>query len=64
MSASDMFAMGKAAMVMTHTVDANRFKDPKKAPNIQNDWGVLLRPNGMHPSQTSITRPIMTSTVT
>jgi len=36
----------------------------KKAPNIQNDWEWLLRPNGMHPSQTSITRPIMTSTVT
>ena len=44
MGASDMFAMGKAAMVMTHTVDANRFKDPKKAPNIQNDWGVAPPP--------------------
>jgi ABC-type glycerol-3-phosphate transport system substrate-binding protein len=40
MGASDMFAMGKAAMVMTHTVDANRYQDPKKAPNIQNDWAV------------------------
>jgi ABC-type glycerol-3-phosphate transport system substrate-binding protein len=44
MAASDMFAMGKAAMVMTHTVDANRFKDPKKAPNIQNDWAVAPPP--------------------
>lgn len=44
MGASDMFAMGKAAMVMTHTVDANRFKDPKKAPNIQNDWAVAPPP--------------------
>ena len=44
MSASDMFAMGKAAMVMTHTVDANRFQDAKKAPNIQNDWGVAPPP--------------------
>jgi ABC-type glycerol-3-phosphate transport system substrate-binding protein len=44
MAASDMFAMGKAAMVMTHTVDANRFQDPKKAPNIQNDWGVAPPP--------------------
>jgi ABC-type glycerol-3-phosphate transport system substrate-binding protein len=44
MGASDMFAMGKAAMVMTHTVDANRFQDPKTAPNIQNDWGVAPPP--------------------
>jgi ABC-type glycerol-3-phosphate transport system substrate-binding protein len=44
MSASDMFAMGKAAMVVTHTVDANRFQDPKKAPNIQNDWAVAAPP--------------------
>lgn len=44
MSASDMFAMGKAAMVITHTVDANRFQDPKKAPNIQGDWAVALPP--------------------
>jgi ABC-type glycerol-3-phosphate transport system substrate-binding protein len=44
MGASDMFAMGKAAMVMTHTVDANRFQDPKKAPNIQKDWGVAPPP--------------------
>jgi ABC-type glycerol-3-phosphate transport system substrate-binding protein len=44
MSASDMFAMGKAAMVVTHTVDANRFQDPKKAPNIQNDWAVAPPP--------------------
>jgi len=44
MSASDMFAMGKAAMVVTHTVDANRFQDPKKAPAIQNDWAVAPPP--------------------
>jgi len=44
MGASDMFAMGKAAMVMTHTVDANRYQDAKKAPNIQNDWGVAPPP--------------------
>jgi ABC-type glycerol-3-phosphate transport system substrate-binding protein len=44
MAASDMFAMGKAAMVITHTVDANRFQDPKKAPNIQNDWAVAPPP--------------------
>ncbi|HSR14100.1 MAG TPA: extracellular solute-binding protein, partial [Thermodesulfobacteriota bacterium] len=44
MSASDMFAMGKAAMVMTHTVDANRFQDPQKAPNIQKDWAVAPPP--------------------
>ncbi len=44
MSASDMFAMGKAAMVVTHTVDANRFQDAKKAPNIQNDWAVAPPP--------------------
>jgi ABC-type glycerol-3-phosphate transport system substrate-binding protein len=44
MSASDMFAMGKAAMVVTHTVDANRYQDPKKAPNIQNDWAVAPPP--------------------
>ena len=44
MGASDMFAMGKAAMVMTHTVDANRFQDPQKAPNIQKDWGVAPPP--------------------
>lgn len=44
MAASDMFAMGKAAMVMTHTVDANRFQDPKKAPAIQNDWAVAPPP--------------------
>jgi len=44
MGASDMFAMGKAAMVMTHTVDANRYQDPKKAPNIQNDWAVAPPP--------------------
>ena len=44
MAASDMFAMGKAAMVMTHTVDANRFQDPKKAPGIQNDWAVAPPP--------------------
>ena len=44
MSASDMFAMGKAAMVMTHTVDANRFQDAQKAPNIQKDWGVAPPP--------------------
>ena len=44
MGASDMFAMGKAAMVVTHTVDANRYMDPKKAPNIQGDWAVALPP--------------------
>jgi ABC-type glycerol-3-phosphate transport system substrate-binding protein len=44
MGASDMFAMGKAAMVMTHTVDANRYQDPQKAPAIQNDWGVAPPP--------------------
>jgi ABC-type glycerol-3-phosphate transport system substrate-binding protein len=44
MSASDMFAMGKAAMVITHTVDANRYQDPKKAPNIQGDWAVAAPP--------------------
>lgn len=44
MGASDMFAMGKAAMVMTHTVDANRFQDPKKAPKIQGDWAVAAPP--------------------
>lgn len=44
MGASDMFAVGKAAMVVTHTVDANRYQDPKKAPNIQGDWAVALPP--------------------
>jgi len=44
MGASDMFAMGKAAMVITHTVDANRYQDPKKAPGIQNDWAVAPPP--------------------
>jgi ABC-type glycerol-3-phosphate transport system substrate-binding protein len=44
MGASDMFAMGKTAMVMTHTVDANRYQDPKKAPNIQGDWAVAPPP--------------------
>jgi len=31
-------------MVVTHTVDANRFMDSKKAPNIQGDWAVALPP--------------------
>ncbi|MBC7189005.1 extracellular solute-binding protein, partial [Candidatus Aerophobetes bacterium] len=44
MGASDMFAMGKAAMVMTHTVDANRFQDPAKAPGIKGDWKVAAPP--------------------
>ena len=44
MSASNMFAMGKAAMVMTHTVDANRFQDPGKAPGIEGDWAVAAPP--------------------
>jgi ABC-type glycerol-3-phosphate transport system substrate-binding protein len=44
MQASDMFAVGKAAMVLTHTVDANRFKDPKAAPGIKDDWAVTPPP--------------------
>ncbi|MBW2056614.1 MAG: extracellular solute-binding protein [Deltaproteobacteria bacterium] len=44
MGVSDMFAMGKAAMIMTHTVDANRYQDRKKAPGIQGDWAVTLPP--------------------
>ena len=44
MGASDMFAMGKAAMVMSHTVDANRFQDPAKAPGIKGDWDVAAPP--------------------
>lgn len=40
MSAADMFGMGKAAMVTSHTVDANRYQDPEKAPGIQGDWAV------------------------
>ncbi len=44
MGASDLFTIGKAVMVMTHTVDANRFKDPKKALAIQNDWAVAPSP--------------------
>jgi len=44
MSASNMFAMAKAAMVMTHTVDANRFQDPEKAPGIEGDWAVAAPP--------------------
>jgi len=44
MGVSDMFAMGKAAMIMTHTVDANRFQDPKKAPGIKGDWAVASPP--------------------
>jgi ABC-type glycerol-3-phosphate transport system substrate-binding protein len=44
MGAADMFGMGKAAMVMSHTVDANRYQDPKKAPGIQGDWAVTSPP--------------------
>ena len=44
MGVSDMFAMGKAAMIMTHTVDANRYQDPKKAPGIKGDWAVTSPP--------------------
>jgi ABC-type glycerol-3-phosphate transport system substrate-binding protein len=44
MSASNMFAVGKAAMVMSHTVDANRFKDAANAPAIQGDWAVAPPP--------------------
>ncbi|MBD3304831.1 extracellular solute-binding protein [candidate division KSB3 bacterium] len=44
MGASDMFAVGKTAMVMTHTVDANRYQDPKSAPGIQGDWAVAAPP--------------------
>jgi ABC-type glycerol-3-phosphate transport system substrate-binding protein len=44
MGVADMFAMGKAAMIMTHTVDANRYQDPKKAPKIQGDWAVTSPP--------------------
>ncbi|MEW6229865.1 MAG: extracellular solute-binding protein, partial [Bacillota bacterium] len=44
MGAADMFGMGKAAMVMTHTVDANRYQNPKVAPGIQGDWAVAPPP--------------------
>ncbi len=44
MGASDMFAMGKAAMVTSHTVDANRFQNPETAPGIQGDWAVAAPP--------------------
>jgi len=44
MSASDIFAVGKAAMVMSHTVYANRFQDPANAPGIQGDWAVAPPP--------------------
>jgi multiple sugar transport system substrate-binding protein len=44
MSASNMFAVGKAAMVMSHTVDANRFQNPANAPAIQGDWAVAPPP--------------------
>lgn len=44
MGVADLFAMGKAAMIMTHTVDANRYQDPAKAPAIQGDWAVTSPP--------------------
>jgi multiple sugar transport system substrate-binding protein len=44
MSASNMFGVGKTAMVMSHTVDANRFKVPANAPAIQGDWAVAPPP--------------------
>jgi ABC-type glycerol-3-phosphate transport system substrate-binding protein len=44
MGAADIFAMGKTAMVMSHTVDANRYKDPQKAPGIEGDWAVAAPP--------------------
>ncbi|MGQ9631359.1 MAG: extracellular solute-binding protein [bacterium] len=44
MGVADMFGMGKAAMIMSHTVDANRYQDPQKAPAIQGDWAVASPP--------------------
>ncbi|HUV07600.1 MAG TPA: extracellular solute-binding protein, partial [Spirochaetia bacterium] len=44
MQASDMFAVGKTAMAISHTVDANRFQDPQKAPGIKGDWAVVPAP--------------------
>jgi ABC-type glycerol-3-phosphate transport system substrate-binding protein len=32
MDVANLFGVGKAAMIMTHTVDANRFQNPDNAP--------------------------------
>jgi ABC-type glycerol-3-phosphate transport system substrate-binding protein len=44
MDVANLFGVGKAAMVMTHTVDANRFQNPENAPAIQGDWAVTSPP--------------------
>jgi multiple sugar transport system substrate-binding protein len=44
MQVADLFGVGKAAMIMTHTVDANRYKNPANAPAIQGDWAVAPPP--------------------
>ena len=44
MGVADLFGVGKSAMVITHTVDANRYNDPEKAPAIQGDWAVVASP--------------------
>ena len=44
MDVANMFGVEKAAMIITHTVDANRFKNPDNAPGIQGDWAVAASP--------------------
>jgi multiple sugar transport system substrate-binding protein len=44
MQVADLFGVGKAAMIMTHTVDANRYQNPANAPAIQGDWAVAPPP--------------------
>jgi len=44
MQASDIFALGKTAMVLSHAIDANRFKNPDTAPGIRNDWAATAPP--------------------
>jgi ABC-type glycerol-3-phosphate transport system substrate-binding protein len=44
MQAADAFALGRAAMVLTRAIDAGRFKDPRTAPGIRNDWAIAPPP--------------------
>ncbi len=44
MEASDAFALGKAAMVLAHTADSDRFRSAQTAPGIWNDWAAAPPP--------------------
>lgn len=44
MEASDAFALGKAAMVLAHTIDTDRFGNAQMAPGIRNDWAAVPAP--------------------